>query len=38
MAKRLTYAMVGGGPDGFIGDAHRRAIGLDGISFQASMS
>ena len=21
MAKRLTYAMVGGGPDGFIGDA-----------------
>lgn len=32
MAKRLTYAMVGGGPDGFIGDAHRRAIGLDGTA------
>ena len=24
--------MVGGGPDGFIGDAHRRAIGLDGTA------
>ena len=32
MAKRLTYGMVGGGPDGFIGDAHRRAIGLDGTA------
>lgn len=32
MAKRLTYAMVGGGPDEFIGDAHRRAIGLDGTA------
>lgn len=27
--KKLTYGMVGGGPGGFIGDAHRRAISLD---------
>ena len=32
MAKTLTYGMVGGGPDAFIGDAHRRAIGLDGTA------
>ena len=25
----ITYGMVGGGPGGFIGDAHRRAIALD---------
>lgn len=30
MKKVLTYGMVGGGPDAFIGDAHRRSIGLDG--------
>jgi len=28
--KTLTYGMVGGGPGSFIGDAHRRAINLDG--------
>ncbi|MFQ9704033.1 MAG: hypothetical protein ACLR0U_21725 [Enterocloster clostridioformis] len=32
MAKTLTYGTVGGGPDAFIGDAHRRAIGLDGTA------
>ena len=30
MAKVLKYGMIGGGPDAFIGDAHRRAIALDG--------
>lgn len=30
MKKVLSYGMVGGGPDGFIGGAHRRAINLDG--------
>lgn len=30
--KKLTYGMVGGGPGSFIGDAHRRAIGLDGLA------
>lgn len=30
MAKVLNYGMVGGGPDAFIGDAHRREISLDG--------
>ena len=29
MAKVLKYGMVGGGPDAFIGDAHRRAIALE---------
>ncbi len=28
--KKLTYGMVGGGPGSFIGDAHRRALNLDG--------
>ena len=28
--KKLRYGMVGGGPGSFIGDAHRRAINLDG--------
>lgn len=28
--KKLTYAMVGGGPGSFIGDAHRKAINLEG--------
>ena len=27
---KLCYGMVGGGPGSFIGDAHRRAINLDG--------
>lgn len=27
--KKLQYGMVGGGPDAFIGDAHRHAISLD---------
>ena len=26
----LRYGMVGGGPGAFIGDVHRKAIGLDG--------
>ena len=30
MERRLRYGMVGGGPDAFIGDVHRKAIGLDG--------
>ncbi len=30
--KKLKYGMVGGGPDSFIGDAHRRAINLDGMA------
>lgn len=30
MSRVLTYGMVGGGQNAFIGDAHRRAIGLDG--------
>lgn len=30
MARILHYGMVGGGPGAFIGDAHRRAIALDG--------
>lgn len=30
MAKLLKYGMVGGGPDAFIGDAHRRSIAVDG--------
>lgn len=30
--KKLKYGMVGGGPGSFIGDAHRRAINLDGMA------
>ncbi len=30
MAKTLKYGMVGGGPGSFIGDAHRKAIAIDG--------
>ena len=30
MGKILSYGMVGGGPGAFIGEAHRRAINLDG--------
>jgi predicted dehydrogenase len=29
-AARLTYGMVGGGKGAFIGDVHRKAIGMDG--------
>ena len=29
---RLTSGMVGGGPGAFIGDVHRKAIGLDGMA------
>lgn len=28
--KQISYGMVGGGPGSFIGDAHRRALNLDG--------
>ena len=28
--KKLTYGMVGGGPESFIGDAHRKALNIDG--------
>jgi predicted dehydrogenase len=34
----LTYGMVGGGPGSFIGDAHRRAIALDGKAALAAVS
>lgn len=30
MARVLRYGMIGGGPGSFIGDAHRRAIRIDG--------
>ena len=30
MSKVLNYGMVGGGPGAFIGDAHRKAINIDG--------
>lgn len=30
--KKIKYGMVGGGPGSFIGDAHRRAINLDGMA------
>ncbi len=30
MNRMLNYGMVGGGAGGFIGDAHRKSIGLDG--------
>lgn len=29
---KLAYGMVGGGPDSFIGDAHRHSINLDGLA------
>ena len=28
--KKLRYGMVGGGPESFIGDAHRKALNIDG--------
>lgn len=30
--KRIAYGMVGGGPGAFIGDVHRKAIGMDGLA------
>lgn len=30
--RRLKYGMVGGGPGSFIGEVHRKAIGLDGMA------
>ena len=27
--KKLNYGMVGGGPESFIGDAHRKAMNID---------
>ena len=32
MARKLRYAMVGGGPGAFIGAVHRMAAGLDGLA------
>lgn len=32
----LRYGMVGGGPGAFIGDVHRKAIGLDGLAVLAA--
>lgn len=31
-ARVLSYGMVGGGPGAFIGEVHRKAIGLDGLA------
>jgi predicted dehydrogenase len=36
--QHLRYGMVGGGPGAFIGDVHRRAIGLDGLASIAAGS
>ena len=36
MEEILLYGMVGGGPDAFIGQAHRRAIALDGSAALAA--
>src|SRR5208283_2871072 len=30
--RRLKYGMVGGGPGSFIGEVHRKAMGLDGLA------
>ena len=30
--KKLRYGMVGGGPESFIGDAHRKAINIDAMA------
>lgn len=30
--RKLRYGMIGGGPGAFIGEAHRRAINLDGLA------
>eukprot|EP00743_Colponemidia_sp_Colp-15_P004527 GILK01004881.1.p1 GENE.GILK01004881.1~~GILK01004881.1.p1 ORF type:complete len:379 (-),score=51.08 GILK01004881.1:166-1302(-) len=32
LGRKLRYGMVGGGPPGFIGEAHRRAVAIDGLS------
>ena len=29
---KLKYGMVGGGPESFIGDAHRKAINIDAMA------
>ncbi|MDR3336881.1 MAG: Gfo/Idh/MocA family oxidoreductase [Treponema sp.] len=34
--KKLTYGMVGGGQGAFIGDVHRKSIGLDGLAVIAA--
>ena len=34
--KKLNYGMVGGGPGSFIGDAHRKAINIDGKAVLAA--
>lgn len=31
-SRRLRYGMIGGGPGALIGDAHRKAISLDGLA------
>jgi predicted dehydrogenase len=35
-ARILRYGMVGGGPGAFIGEVHRKAIGLDGLAALAA--
>ncbi|MEI6387605.1 MAG: Gfo/Idh/MocA family oxidoreductase [Spirochaetota bacterium] len=35
-ARVLRYGMVGGGPGAFIGDVHRKAIGLDSLAVLAA--
>ena len=30
--EKLRYGMVGGGPESFIGDAHRKAINIDAMA------
>jgi len=30
--RKLRYGMIGGGPGAFIGEVHRRAIGIDGLA------
>jgi predicted dehydrogenase len=32
VSRKLTYGMVGGGQGAFIGDVHRKSIGLDGMA------
>lgn len=36
ISEKPSYGMVGGGPGSFIGDVHRRAIGLDGKAVLAA--
>ena len=35
-ARVLRYGMIGGGPGAFIGDVHRKAIGLDSLAVLAA--